>query len=787
MGKFISIKGAREHNLKDVSLNIPKDKMIVFTGVSGSGKSSLAFDTIFAEGQRRYIESLSAYARQFLGKMDKPDVDEITGLSPAISVDQKNRSANPRSTVATVTEIYDYMRVLFARAGVPHCPVCGKELCKMSVDEIVDAAAEFGQSLKGRQLYILSPVVRGRKGEYYQMLYDFLSAGFVEARIDGEMRSLRGKIVLERYKRHNIELVVDKIPFGADFRGDDGRLRLSEAVELAVRYSGGLVAVSGGDKEIMFSTELMCPEDNIAFPDIEPRLFSFNSPYGACEECHGLGTDGFRSERVCHACGGRRLRPEALSVLVDGHNISQIVSLSVKEACKFLSDGSRLRYSSVVEGPVREIRNRLQFLLDVGLGYLTLDRRAGTLSGGEAQRIRLASQIGSGLTGALYVLDEPTIGLHQSDNEKLIETLHRLRDLGNTVIVVEHDPATIRASDYLVDIGPGPGVHGGRIVADGMLPDVIRDKSKKSLTLDYLRGENSIPIPKRRKIRRCQSLKIKKASAHNLKGISVDIPLQRFTVLTGVSGSGKSTLMIDVLYKALANKLYHSSRRPGRHEGILGAEYIDGVVDIDQSPIGRTPRSNPATYVGVWGYVRDLFASTEEARIRGYGKGRFSFNRPGGRCEKCEGHGYLPIEMHFLPTVYVTCDACKGKRYGRETLEVRYKKKNIYEILLMTVEEALEFFSDIPWIRDKLAVLDEVGLGYLKLGQPAPTLSGGEAQRIKLAKELGKPDTRRTLYLLDEPTVGLHFDDVKKLIDVLQCLVRRGNTVLVIELSLIHI
>ncbi len=784
----IKIKGAREHNLKNISLEIPKHQMVLFTGLSGSGKSSLAFDTLFAEGQRRYIESLSAYARQFLGKMQKPDVDEITGLSPAISIDQKSHSANPRSTVATITEIYDYLRVLFARVGVAHCPVCGRELRETSVDEIVDAAAAYAREQEGRQLYILSPVVRGRKGEYYQLLYDFLSWGYAEARIDGNIVSLRDRVTLEKNKRHTIELVVDKIPFGMDFSDKDNRLRLAEAVESAVKYSNGLVALQAGNQdEVTFSTELMCPDDGISFPEIEPRLFSFNSPYGACEACHGLGTDGFMSETLCPVCEGKRLRPEALSVLVGERNIAQATAFSIEEAYAFFTKLGRKRdkkFSEIAEAPLREIVNRLQFLLDVGLEYLTLDRKAGTLSGGESQRIRLASQIGSGLTGTLYVLDEPTIGLHQCDNEKLVKTLHRLRDLGNTVIVVEHDPETILSGDYLVDVGPGPGVHGGEIVAQGSLPGILKDTKVTSLTLDYLRGDKEIPIPERRKVGSA-ALRLEGVSAHNLRNINVSIPLQRLSVLSGVSGSGKSTLMMDVLYKALSNALYHTEHKVGKHKRITGTEYVNRVIDVDQSPIGRTPRSNPATYVGAWGHIRDLFASTEEARIRGYKPGRFSFNVPGGRCEKCGGYGYQAVEMHFLPTVYVTCDACEGKRYNRETLEVEYHDKTIYDVLRMTVEESLEFFGDIPWLRDRLKVLSEVGLEYLELGQPAPTLSGGEAQRVKLAKELGEPNLRRrTLYLLDEPTTGLHFDDVKKLIDVLQKLIERGNTILVIEHNL---
>lgn len=789
MSEKIVIKGAREHNLQNINLEIPRNKIVIFTGVSGSGKSSLAFDTIFAEGQRRYIESLSAYARQFLEKTDKPDVDEITGLSPAISIDQKSHSKNPRSIVATITEIYDYLRVLFARIGVPHCPVCGKEIRKMTSQEIVDAAINFIKTKKGRSLIILSPVVIGRKGEYYQLLYDFLSAGFSEARIDGEFKSLRERIELHRYKQHTIEIVMDKFHYGVDFSDKENRLRLAEAVELALKYAGGLVAVLAGDEEVLFSAKFACPADNFAFPEIEPRLFSFNSPYGACANCHGLGTEHRWSEKICSACRGARLRTEALGVLIKDKNISQITHLSIKEAYEFFQELEKFLKKdllNVASVPLREIQNRLKFLLDVGLDYLTLDRKAGTLSGGEAQRIRLASQIGSQLTGTLYVLDEPTIGLHQSDNDKLIKTLHDLKNLGNTIIVVEHDEATIRSSDYLVDIGPGPGIYGGKVIAAGKIPDIIQDRKIKSLTLDYLRGDKKIDVPKKRRVVKSSHdyLKIRGAAAHNLKNINVDIPLRRFNVITGVSGSGKSTLMVDIIYKNLANKFNGTDYKPGKVKAILGVEYINRIINIDQSPIGRTPRSNPATYVGIWNYIRDLFALTEDARVRGYKKGRFSFNVRGGRCENCEGHGMIAIEMHFLPTVYVKCDVCGGKRYDRETLEVEYKGKNIYEVLQMTVEEASEFFDDIPWINDRLKIMKEVGLNYLTLGQPAPTLSGGEAQRIKLAAELGKRDTRKTLYLLDEPTTGLHFDDIKKLIMVLQKLVDRGNTVVVIEHNL---
>ncbi len=785
----IIIKGARENNLKNVNLEIPRNKMIVFTGLSGSGKSSLAFDTLFAEGQRRYIESLSAYARQFLGKLDKPDVDDIEGLSPAISIDQKAHSSNPRSTVATITEIYDYMRVLFARAGKPHCPVCGQEIRKMSLSEIVDAAiAAFGPKLT-KNITVMAPVVRGRKGEYYQLLYDFLSNGFHEARIDGEMRSLRDKIMMERYAEHNIEILIDRLPAGLDLSDKDNRLRLSEAIESSLKYANDTVMIVGSGKDLIFSAKLSCARDSFSFPEIEPRLFSFNSPHGACEVCHGLGTKDIWSEDICEACLGKRLRPEALSVLIDGKSIAEVTAMSISDASslfKKLDKDLDPKSREIAEVPFREIGARLKFLFDVGLDYLTLDRKAGTLSGGEAQRIRLASQIGSRLVGTLYILDEPTIGLHQRDNDKLIKTLHELRDLGNTIVIVEHDEDTIRASDYLVDFGPGAGVHGGSVIAEGPIPEILKDKKKDSLTLRYLRGEEKIPIPTQR--RRVDSavphIKMRNVSENNLKNIDVDIPVGRFTCITGVSGSGKSSLVYDVLYRTVANKFNHASLKAPAVRQVLGLEYINRVINVDQSPIGRTPRSNPATYIGAWTHIRDLFASTPDARIRGWKAGRFSFNVPGGRCEHCEGHGAIAIEMHFLPTVFVECDVCKGKRFDRETLEVEYKGKNIYEILCMTVEEGVKFFRDIPWLYDNLRILEEVGLGYIKLGQSATTLSGGEAQRVKLSAELGKRDTRKTIYLLDEPTTGLHFEDIKKLLEVIQKLVSRGNTVVVIEHNL---
>ena len=784
----IIIKGAREHNLKNISLELPRDKMIVFTGLSGSGKSSLAFDTIFAEGQRRYIESLSAYARQFLGHLDKPDVDDIEGLSPAISIDQKSHSANPRSTVATITEIYDYLRVLFARAGKPYCPKCGREIKKLTNEEIVDVAIDFSNKNKDKKnLLILAPVVRGRKGEYYQMMYDFLNAGFSEVRIDGKYHSLRERMDLSRYKVHDIDLVVDRIPAGMDFKEKDNRLRLSEAIESGLKYGHDVVTVVTND-EVSLSAKFTCPHDGFSFPEIEPRLFSFNSPYGACPECHGLGTKDIWSDEICAVCLGKRLREESLNVLIDDKSIATVTALSIEDAHAFFS-GLKFKIASlndVAEAPLREIKNRLKFMMDVGLEYLTLDRKAGTLSGGEAQRIRLASQIGSRLVGTLYILDEPTIGLHQRDNDKLIKTLQDLRDLGNTIIVVEHDEDTIRASDFLVDIGPAAGIHGGEVVAIGPIPEILKDTKQNSLTLQYLRGKKFIEVPdERRSVGTKQEyLKIRGAHANNLKDVNVDIPLRRFTAVTGVSGSGKSTLVYDVLYKAVSEKLNRVTTKSGGYKSIMGLEYVTRIINIDQGAIGRTPRSNPATYVGIWTHIRDLYAASEDARVRGYKPGRFSFNVPGGRCENCEGHGTIAIEMHFLPTVYVSCDVCKGKRFDRETLEVEYKGKNIYDILQMTIEEAVKFFEDIPWIHEKLTILEEVGLGYLALGQSATTLSGGEAQRIKLSAELGKRDTRRTLYLLDEPTTGLHFADIQQLLNVLQRLVDKGNTIVVIEHNL---
>ncbi len=816
----IIIKGAREHNLKNVNLEIPRNKMIVFTGLSGSGKSSLAFDTIFAEGQRRYVESLSAYARQFLGGMQKPDVDEIEGLSPAISIDQKARGANPRSTVATITEIYDYLRVLFARVGVPFCPLCGRQIERSTVDEIKNQIIDRIKNDNGKkikELLILSPVVRGRKGEYYQMLYDLYNSGFVEVRIDGKFKSLRDQLILSKNTKHTIEVVVDRILYTKplDFIQDKTMgQRFTEAVESAVDLSNGLItAIYIDGKEEIYSTEYSCPNDGFSFPEIEPRLFSFNSPYGYCEACTGLGTKTLFSEELCPKCQGKRLNDNSLSVRIYGKNIWEIVSMTIAEAREFFSyleNNLGAKEKEISGAVIREICNRLDFMFNVGLHYLTLERRAGTLSGGEAQRIRLASQVGTRLVGALYVLDEPTIGLHQKDNEQLVNTLRNLCDIGNTIIVVEHDEDTILASDWMVDIGPGAGKHGGEIVYSGPLENILNNKKTptakniyvgdpiKSLTGQYLRGEKKVDVPDRR--RKVDSstpkLKIKGAAEHNLKNINLDIPLRRFVCLTGVSGSGKSTLMHDILCRNLQKRFYKSDKSVGKVKSITGSEYLDGVIVIDQSPIGRTPRSNPATYTKAFDAVRELFAATPEARMRGYGPGRFSFNVPsvppregsrrsiGGRCENCEGRGTLQIEMHFLPTVEIICDTCKGKRFNQETLAVHYKGKNVSDVLNMTIAEAEIFFKDIPQINDKLKMLKEVGLDYLTLGQSATTLSGGEAQRIKLSRELSKYGHTKTLYLLDEPTVGLHYEDVKKLLEVLERLAAQGNTVLVIEHNL---
>ncbi len=810
----IIVKGARTHNLKNINVEIPRNNMIAITGVSGSGKSSLAFDTIFAEGQRRYVESLSSYARQFLNQMPKPDVDEITGLSPAISIDQKSRSNNPRSTVATITEIYDYLRVMYARIGHPHCPICGEEIKKLSNEEILNFVLEkiknlgkkkvsktgFDKSQKmskpvfdTTEISIFSPIVRGRKGEYYQLLYDLLGKGFSEIRLDGVMKKLREQIVLSKNKAHNIDILVDKFTAHEFFDNkEESRARLSEALERALLESDGLVTISMGQEEFIMSAKFACKNDGFSFPEIEPRLFSFNSPYGACPECNGLGSKHFFGEEPCDSCHGARLRPEALNVFISAgnkrRNILEISSLSIAEAAEFFKTLKLSEQEREISLPVvREIEARLQFMLDVGLDYLQLSRKANTLSGGEAQRIRLASQLGSRLVGALYVLDEPTIGLHQRDNDRLIKTLKNLRDLGNTILIVEHDEDTIYASDYIVDIGPKAGVHGGEVIVSGWLEELLTAKknTNNSKTLAYLRGEVRIPIPEKRRLAK-GVLRIAGGKVFNIKNLNVEIPLGVMTSITGVSGSGKSSFMYEILYKNLQAH-YERKYRTAKIfncASFAGTEYLSRAILIDQSPIGRTPRSNLATYTGAFTHIRDLFATTEEARLRGWHANRFSFNVKGGRCEACEGNGQIAVEMHFLPTVYVTCDVCNGKRFDKETLTVKYKKKNIYEVLHMTVEEGLVFFKDIPAVSDRLHTLMGVGLGYLELGQPATTLSGGEAQRVKISSELYRPHLEKTMYLLDEPTVGLHYDDVVKLLEVLNKLISKGNSIVLIEHNL---
>lgn len=896
MNDKIVIKGACEHNLKNVDVTIPRDKLVVFTGLSGSGKSSLAFDTIFAEGQRRYMESLSSYARMFLGQMEKPNVDYIDGLSPAISIDQKTTSKNPRSTVGTVTEIYDYLRLLYARVGIPHCPICGREISRQTIDQIVDKIMEIPS---GSKFQILAPVVRGRKGEYKKELERIKKSGYSRARIDGILYDLSEEIKLEKNIKHYIQVVVDRLIIKPDIKS-----RLSDSLETASELSGGLIEILIGEDEILeFSQNFACPEHDISLQELTPRMFSFNNPFGACPSCTGLGFHmkidedllvpdktkslmegcikafgwgggwlgvktqnsiagmyyeglgkhygfnvntpwkdlsskakevilyGSNGEKInmvrnsewgggryvssfegiipnlerrykettseyskkeiealmrelpCPVCHGLRLKPEALSVTVGGKNIQELAALSVVDASEFLNGLKFSDSAALIAGPlIKEICSRLNFLSSVGLDYLTLSRSSGTLSGGESQRIRLATQIGSSLMGVLYILDEPSIGLHQRDNDRLLATLKRLRDLGNTLIVVEHDEDTMRAADYIVDIGPGAGVHGGKVIVSGT-PKEVAD-CKESITGDYLSGRKTIPVPKMRRKPNGDYLVFKGAKENNLKNITAKIPLGVFVAVTGVSGSGKSSLVNEIIYKHLSSVLMRSKEHPGKFSSCQGIEYLDKVINIDQSPIGRTPRSNPATYTGVFNDIRELFSQTKDAKMRGYNAGRFSFNVKGGRCEACEGDGILKIEMHFLPDVYVPCDVCDGKRYNRETLEVHYKGKNIYDVLEMTVEEGMNFFESIPRIHKKLKTLYEVGLGYIKIGQSAVTLSGGEAQRVKLATELSKRATGKTIYILDEPTTGLHTDDVKKLLEVLSRLVDNGNTVLVIEHNL---
>ncbi len=822
--RSIVIKGAREHNLKNLDLTLPRDKLIVITGLSGSGKSSLAFDTIYAEGQRRYVESLSAYARQFLEQMDKPDVDSIEGLSPAIAIEQKTTSRNPRSTVGTVTEIYDYLRLLFARIGRPHCPQCGDPITAQTVQQMVDALMA---QPAGTKLSVLAPIVRDRKGEYRKELQDSRRAGFIRARIDGKPHDLAEEIALDKQKKHTIEIVVDRVVLKHD---DPTMQRLADSLEIALKQAHGLVVIDlDGKKDLIYSEKLACVRCGFSYSELTPRLFSFNSPHGACPACDGLGheppkgcpvfseddeyeEEDYGSLTLCPICKGDRLKPESLSVLLDRKSIAAVTRLSIRDAGEFFQ---RLKLTEreqfIAHRILKEIRERLGFLINVGLDYLTLDRAAATLSGGEGQRIRLATQIGSGLVGVLYILDEPSIGLHQRDNQRLLDTLRRLRDLGNTVIVVEHDAETMRRADYILDLGPGPGVHGGAVVAQGSPAEVMANK--ESLTGQYLRGDMNITLPHRAR-QAGRHLTVVGAREHNLKNIAVKVPLGLLTCVTGVSGSGKSTLLFDVLYRSLRQLLYGERRsRPVAREAtgtptsrlrkpqtlpydaqksswvtgcadINGVEHIDRIVNIDQSPIGRTPRSNPATYTGLFTYMREFFANLPESRVRGYRLGRYSFNVKGGRCEACQGDGLIKIEMHFLPDVYVTCEVCKGRRYNRETLEVRHKEKSIADVLDMTVEEALAFFQHLPLIKGKLQTLFDVGLGYIKLGQSATTLSGGEAQRVKLSRELSKRATGRTLYILDEPTTGLHFADIQKLLEVLNRLVESGNTVVVIEHNL---
>ena len=891
MNDKIVIKGAKEHNLKNIDIEIPRNKLVVITGLSGSGKSSLAFDTLYAEGQRRYVESLSSYARQFLGIMEKPDVEKIEGLSPAISIDQKTTSKNPRSTVGTVTEIYDYIRLLYARIGVPYCPKCGRKIEKQSIDQIVDSIMELEE---GTRIQILAPVVRGKKGEFVKMLEGFQKEGFIRVRIDGQIYEITDNIEIDRQKKHNVDILVDRLVIKPDIRN-----RLTESVEIALTHANNLVTIDiPGKEEKLFSQNYACPDCGIGFEELTPRMFSFNNPFGACPACAGIGYlmkmdedliipdknktlyDGVKAfgastmkksetmakmyfesiakhynvdisvpikklprefldkilygtgtEKIdfsytsasgtrkfkspfegviptlerryaetksqgmrdfyeyymtnshCTECNGARLNKTSLAVRVKDKNINELTEMSITKIKEYLESLELSKKDAFIAEPIlKELSKRLQFLIDVGLDYLTLSRPAGTLSGGEAQRIRLATQIGSGLTGVLYILDEPSIGLHQRDNSKLIDTLKKLRDMGNTVVVVEHDEDTMYAADEIIDIGPGAGVHGGNVMAQGNVEEI--KNSPNSITGKYLSGRIRIPIPEKRRKSNGKALEIKGATEHNLKNIDVKFPLGLFTCVTGVSGSGKSTLVNEILYKYAAREINGSTEKPGKCKEVKGLKNIDKIINIDQSPIGRTPRSNPATYTGVFDLIRDIFAGTNEAKMRGYTKGRFSFNVSGGRCEACSGDGILKIEMHFLPDVYVPCEVCKGKRYNKETLEVKYKGKSISDVLNMTVEEGLEFFANIPKIKTKLQTLYDVGLGYIKLGQPSTTLSGGEAQRIKLATELSKRATGKTLYILDEPTTGLHIADVHKLVEILQRLVETGNSIIVIEHNL---
>jgi excinuclease ABC subunit A len=786
MSGSIIIRGAREHNLKNLDVEIPRDKLVVITGLSGSGKSSLAFDTIYAEGQRRYVESLSAYARQFLEQMGKPDVDSIEGLSPAISIEQKSSSHNPRSTVGTVTEIYDYLRLLFARIGRPFCFNCGEEITAQTIQQMVDAIRTLPG---GTKFQVLAPIVRGRKGEYRKELLDMRRAGYVRARVDSLVVDLGEDIVLDKQKKHTIEVIVDRLVMKP---ADALAKRLADSVEIALKLADGLVGILTEDgKTTLYSEKLACIRCGLSYPEITPRVFSFNSPHGACSACDGIGyavtpgcpeDEDFTLLDLCPVCKGARLRPESLSVKVGRRSIAEVTQLSVHGAADYFGSLKLTeREGFIAHRILKEIRERLGFLVNVGLDYLTLDRPAATLSGGEGQRIRLATQIGSGLVGVLYILDEPSIGLHQRDNRRLLQTLLRLRDMGNTVVVVEHDAETMRSADHIVDLGPGAGVQGGRIIAQGS-PDAVM-ANPASLTGRYLRGDLAVRLPTRNR-RPKRFATVVGARKHNLKGITARIPLGLLTCVTGVSGSGKSTLVLEVLFHSLSQLLYHKKPKIDGCKELLGVEALDKVIDIDQSPIGRTPRSNPATYTGLFTFIRDLFAKLPESRVRGYKPGRYSFNVKGGRCEACQGDGLIKIEMHFLPDIYVTCEVCKGQRYNRETLEIKHKDRSIADILNMTVDEALEFFEHIPFIKAKLQTLHDVGLHYIKLGQSATTLSGGEAQRIKLSRELSKRATGRTLYILDEPTTGLHFADIQRLLDVLNRLVEAGNTVLVIEHNL---